>query len=113
MRAGTYSSVLSVKDEAKVESLVGESCLIDCQLNSQITSLLLDTWAQSSVHHRHRRFEKYHPNIVVRALDEILDDCHSFRVQWGNTADIPFTGWVDMIVTLEKKTTAGVYMYHF
>ena len=57
--------------------------------------------------------KNYHPNIVVRALDEILDDFHSFRVQWGNTADIPFTGWVDMIVTLEKKTTAGVYMYHF
>ena len=43
MPAGTYSSVLSVKDEAKVASLVGESCLIDCQLNGQITSLLLDT----------------------------------------------------------------------
>ena len=43
MRAGTYSSVLSVKDEARVASLVGESCLIDCQLNGQITLLLLDT----------------------------------------------------------------------
>ena len=37
MRADTYSSVLSVKDEAKVPSLVGESCLINCQLNGQVT----------------------------------------------------------------------------
>ena len=45
MHAGTYSSVLSVKDEAKVTSIVSESCLIDCQLNGQVTSLLLDTGA--------------------------------------------------------------------
>ena len=49
MRAGTYSSVLSVKYEAKVASLAGESCLIDCQLNGQVTSLLLDTGARVSI----------------------------------------------------------------
>ena len=48
--------------------------------------------------------KNYHPNTVERALDEILDDCHSFRVQWGNTADIPFTGWVDMIVTIREES---------
>ena len=37
MRAGTYSTVLSVKERAKVATLVGESCLIDCQLDGQVT----------------------------------------------------------------------------
>ena len=103
MRAGTYSSVLSAKDEAKVASLVGESCLINCQLNGQVTSLLLDTGAQVSIIDI-EDLKNYHSNTVVRSLDEILDDCDSFRVQWGNTADIPFTGWVDMIVTIGEES---------
>ena len=48
MHAGTYSSAVSVKDKAKVASLVGESRLIDCQLNGQVTLLLLDTGFKSS-----------------------------------------------------------------
>ena len=47
--------------------------------------------------------KKYNSSTFVRSLDEILDDCDSFRVQWGNTADIPFTGWVDMIVTIGEE----------
>ena len=106
LRAGTYSSVLSVKDEAKLASLVAESCLIDCQLNGQVTSLLLDTGAQVSIIDI-EDLKNYHSNTVVRSLDEILDDCDSFRVQSGNTADIPFTGWVDMIVTIRKENNCG------
>ena len=106
MRAGTYSSVLSAKDEAKVASLVGESCLINCQLNGQVTSLLLDTGAQVSIIDI-EDLKNYHSNTVVRSLDEILDDCDSFRVQLGNTADIPFTGWVDMIVTNGEESNCG------
>ena len=106
MRADTYSSVLSVKDEAKVPSLVGESCLINCQLNGQVTSLLLDTVAQVSIIDI-EGLKNYHSNTVVRSLDEILDDCDSFRVQWGNTADIPITGWGDMIVTIGEESNWG------
>ena len=106
LRAGTYSSVLSVKDEAKLASLVGESCLIDCQLNGQVTSLLLDTGAQVSIIDI-EDLKNYHSNTVVRSLDEILDDCDSFRVQWGNTADIPITGWGDMIVTIGEESNWG------
>ena len=51
--------------------------------------------------------KNYHSNTVVRSLEEILDDCDSFRVQWGNTADIPFTGWVDMIVTIGEENNCG------
>ena len=104
--AGTYSSVLSVKYEAKVASLVGESCLIDCQLNGQVTSLLLDTGARVSIIDI-EDLKNYHSNTVVRSLDEILDDCDSFRVQWGNTADIPITGWGDMIVTIGEESNCG------
>ena len=43
----------------------------------------------------------------MRSLDEILDDCDSFRVHWGNTADTPFIGWVDMIVTIGEENNFG------
>ena len=105
MRAGTYSSVLLVKDEAKVASLVGESCLIDCQLNGQVTSLL-DTGAQVSIIDI-EDLKNYHSNSIVRSLDQILEICDSFRVQWGNIADIPFTGRVDMIVTIGEEKNCG------
>ena len=106
MHAGTYSSVLSVKDEAKVTSLVSESCLIDCQLNGQVTSLLLDTGAQVSIIDM-EDLKNYQSNTVVRSLQEILDDWDSFRVQLGNTVDIPFTDRVNMIITIAEENNYG------
>ena len=49
MYARIYSSVLAVRDKAKVASTVCESCLIDCQLNCLVTSLLLKTRSQVSI----------------------------------------------------------------
>ena len=106
MHAGTCSSVLSVKDEAKVTSLVSESCLIDCQLNGQVTSLLLDTGAQVSIIDM-EDLKNYQSNTVVRSLQEILDDWNSFRVQCGNTVDIPFTDRFNMIVTIAEENNYG------
>ena len=38
-------------------------------------------------------------------------DSDSCRVQWGNTADIPFRGWVDMISTIgEEKNCWSVHV---
>ena len=53
----------------------------------------------------------YHLNRVVRSLEEILDECDSFHVQWGKTVDIPFTGWVDMIIiTGEENNCRSVHV---
>ena len=43
MHVVTYSSTITVEDEATVAGLVGESCLIYCLLHGQATLLLLDT----------------------------------------------------------------------
>ena len=51
--------------------------------------------------------KNYQSNTVVRSLQEILDDWNSFRVQWGNTVDIPFTGRVNMIVTIAEENNCG------
>ena len=51
--------------------------------------------------------KNYQSNTVVRSLQEILDDWNSFCVQWGNTVDIPFTGRVNMIVTIAEENNCG------
>ena len=103
MHADTYSSALLVKNEAKVTSLVGESCLTDCQRIGHVNSLLLDTVAQVSIIDM-EDLKNYHSNTVEKSLKETLDDCDSFLVHCGNTEDIPFTGWVDIIVTIRGKS---------
>ena len=102
MHAGLYSSTLIVTDEAKVAGLLGVSCFIDCQLNSQVTSLWLDTGTQVSTIDV-EDFKNYHSDRVVRSSEELLDNCDSFPVQWENTADITFTGWVDVIVNIGEE----------
>ena len=76
MHAGPCSSLLSVNKEAKVASPVSESCLIDCQLKGQVTSLLVDTGTQVSIIDM-EDLKNYHSNTVVRSFEEILDDCES------------------------------------
>ena len=51
--------------------------------------------------------KNYQSNTVVRSLQEILDDWDSFRVQLGNTVDIPFTDWVNMIITIAEENNYG------
>ena len=43
----------------------------------------------------------------MRSSEELLDNCDSFPVQWENTADIIFTGWVDMIVNIGEQNKCG------
>ena len=51
--------------------------------------------------------KNYHSNTGVRFLEEILNDCDSFRVQWRNAADTTFIGWVDMIITIGDENNCG------
>ena len=51
--------------------------------------------------------KNYQSNTVVRSLQEILDDWNSFRVQCGNTVDIPFTDRFNMIVTIAEENNYG------
>ena len=51
----------------------------------------------------------YHSNTVVRSLEGILEDSDSFRVSWAKTADIPFTGWVDITVTIGEKKNCSLH----
>ena len=36
----------------------------------------------------------------ISKMEEILDSCDKLRVQWGNQAEIPLVGWVDITFEL-------------
>ena len=75
---------MTVNENRAVASLTGEQCLLNCYLNDQPSTLLLDSGAQVSI-------------------TNILDDCDTIRVQWGDDQDIPFEGWVDMKVKIGQN----------
>ena len=51
--------------------------------------------------------KNYHSDRAVRSSEGLLDNCDSFPVHWGNTADVTFTGWVDVIVNIREKNNCG------
>ena len=69
---------------------------------------MLDTGAQVYIIDM-EDLKDYHSNTVVRSLEGILEDSDSFRVSWAKTADIPFTGWVDITVTIGEKKNCSLH----
>ena len=59
--------------------------------------MLLDTGAQFSIISKSYLTKNY-PELPVKPLKEILENGDSFRVQWGNSTQIPFLGWTSLNV---------------
>ena len=47
---------------------------------------------------------EFYPGLEVWSLTDILYDCDSFRVQWGNTTDIPFSDWIEMTFSVGQES---------
>ena len=47
-----------------------------------------------------RVLEKRFPDNKIKPVENLLDDGDKLRVQWGNSHDIPFRGFVQLSVTL-------------
>ena len=43
------------------------------------------------------------PDVPIKYISSILDNCDSVRGQWGNEENISFVGWVDMSVKIERN----------
>ena len=92
LRAGTYSTTLTVNENRAVPSLAGERCLLNYYLNDQPSTLLLGT--QVSIINI-EKFAKNFPDVKIQHISSIFDDCDTIRVQWGDDQDIPFERLVD------------------
>ena len=99
LKAGTYLTTSTVNENRAVASLIGERCLLNCYLNDQPSTLLLDSGAQVSIINI-EEFVKNFPDVKIQHISSILDDCDTIRVQWQ---DIPFEGWVDMKVKIRQN----------
>ena len=89
LKAGTYSTALTVNENWAVVSLVGERCHLNRYLNDQPSSLLLDSGAQVSIINI-EEFAKNFPDFKIQHISLILDDCDTIRVQWEWRQGYPF-----------------------
>ena len=62
-------------------------------------SVLMDTGAQVFIIEK-RFLEKRVPDNKIKPVEDLLDDGDNLRVQWGNSHNIPFRGFVELSVTL-------------
>ena len=88
----SFPTHLSPKEKAKMAKIVGEKCLMQCELSGAPKSVLLDTSAQVSIISEKYLLENF-INAEIRAILDILDGHDSLRVQWGNNSEIPFKGF--------------------
>lgn len=89
---GCYTSHVTPRIHARLVDLVGEKCMIDCQLNDLYCKFLYDTGAQVSLIssnwlHRHLQNVKIHP------VKELLDE-HEIVLKIATDNDIPFKAYV-------------------
>ena len=98
-KAGVYSATLAASERDQVVQLIGEKCLLNCKMNGIKIKFLLDTRAQVSL--IPKAWLNTHLNEhKISKIEEILDPCDKLRVQWGNQAETPFVGWVDITFEL-------------
>ena len=86
--------------------LVGEKCLVKCIANKNPTVMLLDTRVQVSIASKSYLTKNY-LELTVKSLKEILEHSDSFRVQWGNSTQIPFLEWTSLNVQAENETNSA------
>ena len=97
---------MSQHEREKVVGLVGEKCLVKCIANKNPTAMLLDSGAQVSIVSKSYLTKNY-PELTVKPMKEILENGDSFRVQWGNSTQIPFLGWTSLNVQVGDETNSA------
>ena len=93
----TYNTQLP-KENGKLE------CNLYCKLNNYYCKLFLDTGAQVSVISKDW-LQKNVSKFKILDLRERLDDGNKSRVQWGNSTNMPFVGWVNLEIQLGSSDT--------
>ena len=68
--------------------------------------MLLDTGAQVSIVSKSYLTNNY-LELTVKPLKETLENRDSFRVQWGNSTQIPFLGWTSLNVQVGYETNSA------
>ncbi len=82
----------------RVAKLIGEKCLLKCNLNGYTVTALQDSGAQVSIIDRSWK-QKYLPQQEVHSLSELLGD-RGLDLTAANGEPIPYDGWVELTFNL-------------
>lgn len=93
---------LNPKHEAKLLNLIGNRCIVQCELDGVSISALWDTGAQASMINEVWR-KKYLPHSNIRSIEELLGPgtLRGFAV---NQTEIPFSGWIEVSFRLKQDS---------
>ena len=92
------------KEKAKLLNVIGDDYNLYCKLNCYYCKFLLNTGGQVSLLSKDL-LEKNISKFEILDLMELLDDGTKFRIQWGNSPNIQFVGWVNQEIQLESSDT--------
>ena len=95
----SYQTACSMKDKPEVAKLVGEKSMLQCRSKGIVMPVLMDTGVQVSIIEK-RVLEERFPDNKIKSVEDLLNNGDNLRVQWGNSHDIPFRGFVELPVTL-------------
>lgn len=82
----------------RVAKLIGEKCVLKCNLSGYAVTALLDSGAQVSIIGRQWK-RRYLPQQEVRPLCELLGDSE-LDLTAANGEPIPYDGWVELTFNL-------------
>ena len=72
-----------------VVGIAGEKCLVKCMASKNPIVILLDTGEQVSIASKSFLMKNY-SELTVKPWKGILENEDSFRVQWGNSTQMPY-----------------------
>ena len=88
-----FRSHLSPTNHKKLIKLVGEKCLVRCNISGIPSRSLWDTGAMVSAVSK-KWLRKHFRDMPIRDIDELLSE--PLRVQAANKKSLPYSGWVEL-----------------
>lgn len=97
----TCHSAAVMSASQRVANILGQICLLKCNLNGYAVTVLLDAGAQVSIVDRAWR-QTFAPQQRVRPLSELLGG-EPLKVTAANGEPIPYDGWIELLFNLPNN----------
>lgn len=98
-KADVYSTTFAPPERNQVVQLIGENCIIHCQMNGIKSKVLLDTGEEVSLKSKAWLNTRLNEHKVSK-IEKILDPCDKLRIRSENQVEIRFFSWVDITFEL-------------
>ncbi|KAL9983137.1 hypothetical protein ACROYT_G005269 [Oculina patagonica] len=102
-----YASHLTPRQQERIAKLAGRKCSVQCYMNDKPVDVLWDTGAQVSI--VSEDFLKSQLSVVqIMDIEQLLGADGSISLQAANGTDIPYCGWVEIVVRLTNENEAEI-----